>query len=148
MLLRTHPKSYYLVPLSSTTPPGTTYYPLPTTHLLKTYHPQPNSPHLTTHHLPHPRESAHDDEMGTRLLRRKYSLLGLFKDQSGCGRDASEQRTNMSHRLGRQEVAVLDLLLLPHDCVTSTCHAAPRAVSNRSCTHNAQHRSRAGGRQA
>ena len=48
-----------------------------------------------------------------------------------------EQRTEMRHRLGRQEVALFDLLLLPHDravevlddTITCTCHAALQAVS-------------------
>ena len=76
---------------------------------------------------------AHESEMGTWPLRHRHSGQSMLKDGNGCGLGGSEQRTKKSHRHGRQEVAVFDLLVLPHDrvvealddTITSTCHASP-----------------------
>ena len=76
---------------------------------------------------------ARENEMGTWLLRRGHSVQSMLKDGSSCGLGVGEQRTTVSHSLGRQEVPLFDLLLLTHDRaversmtpVTSTCHASP-----------------------
>ena len=76
---------------------------------------------------------AREDELCTWLLRRGHSVQSMLRDGSGYGMGTREQHTNMSYRLGRQELAVFDLLLLTHDRaversmipVTSTCNASP-----------------------
>ena len=88
---------------------------------------------------------AHESEMGTWPLRHRHSGQSMLKDGNGCGLGGSEQRTKKSHRHGRQEVAVSDLLVLPHDravealddTITSTCQASPQAVSWRLCVQHA-----------